>query len=269
MFSSNAPSLADIAAVTGGNNRNCNDGFGGDGWWALIILFALFGGWGNRGGLFGGSSTGSGSSSCCAPATCADLQRGFDNQSVTNKLNGLENGLCSLGYDQLAQMNGISNTITQGNFALQQAINNASVANMQDTNSISRQLADCCCENRAAIKDVQYQNATDTCSITTAIANQTQQIMQNDNANYRALHDELVSYQMQQKDETIADLRNQVSAFNLAVSQRNQNDYLIDRLQPCPRPSYFVPNPNCCYGPGYNAAAFFNNSGCCCNSGCC
>ena len=47
---SNSPSVADIAAVTG------NNGFGGwgDGWWALIILFALFGGYG-RGGLFGGN----------------------------------------------------------------------------------------------------------------------------------------------------------------------------------------------------------------------
>lgn len=42
MFNSNGPSLADIAAVTG--NRN-NDGFGeGNGWWILIILFAIFGG---------------------------------------------------------------------------------------------------------------------------------------------------------------------------------------------------------------------------------
>lgn len=43
MFNS-SPSLADIAAVTGGNR---NDGAWGDGgWWVLIILFALFGGWG-------------------------------------------------------------------------------------------------------------------------------------------------------------------------------------------------------------------------------
>ena len=43
--------------------------------------------------------------------------------------------------------------------------------------------------------------------------------------------------------------RSQVQALNLGVSQRNQNDYLIDRLQPCAKPAYFVPNPNCCYTP--------------------
>lgn len=263
MFSSNGPSVADIAAVTG-NGRN-GDGWGND-WWAVIIILALFGGFGNRGGLFGGYGGSSGSGcGCCAPATCQDLQAGFNNQAVTNKLNGLENGLCSLGYDQLAQMNNIGTQIQQSNFGLQQAINNASVANMQDTNSISRQLADCCCENREAIMNLRFQQAQDTCAVTNAIANQTNQIIQNDNANYRALHDELVAYQMQQKDDTIAELRTQVQAFNLAVSQRNQNDYLIDKLQPCPTPAYVVPNPNCCY----NYGNFGFNNGCGCNNGCC
>lgn len=267
MFNSNvAPSVADIAAVTGAQNCRNNDGWGND-WWAIIIILALFGGFGNRGGFFGGNSGYSCGS--CAPATCADLQTGFNNQAVINKLNGLENGLSSLGYDQLAQMNGIANTIQQGNFGLQQAINNASVAQMQDTNSISRQLSDCCCENRAAIKDVQYTAAMNNNAVLQAISNQTQQIMQNDNANYRALHDELVSYQMQQKDELIADLRNQVSQSNqnafLQATMDAKTAEIIRRTgNDCPIPAYFVPNPNCCY----NYGNFGYNNGCC-NSGCC
>lgn len=259
----NTLSAADVAAVTGGYGRS-NDGGWGNDWWAVIIILALFGGFGNRGGLFGGNGNGSGCG-CCAPATCAELQEGFNNQAVTNKLNGLENGLCSLGYDQLAQMNGINTNIMQGNFALQQALNNNAIAQMQDTNAVSRQLADCCCENREAIMNVRFQQAQDTCAVTTAIQNQTQQIIQNDNANYRALHDELVAYQMQQKDDVIAELRTQVQALNLATSQRNQNEYLIDKLQPCPTPAYVVPNPNCCY----NYGNFGFNNGCGCNSGCC
>lgn len=262
MFNSNGLSAADVAAVTCGNSRN--DGGWGNDWWAVIIILALFGGFGNRGGLFGGGYGGS-SCGCCAPATCSDLQAGFNNQAVTTKLNGLENGLCSLGYDQLAQMNGIANTIQQGNFALQQTLNNNAIAQMQDTNAVSRQLADCCCENRAAIKDVQYNAALNNNALLQAINTQTNTIVQNDNANYRALHDELVAYQMQQKDDTIQDLRSQVQAFNLAVSQRNQNDYLIDKLQPCPTPAYVVPNPNCCY----NYGNFGFNNGCGCNNGCC
>ena len=263
MFNSNGLSAADVAAVTCGNSRN--DGGWGNDWWAVIIILALFGGFGNRGGLFGGGYGGGSSCGCGTPATCSDLQAGFNNQAVTTKLNGLENGLCSLGYDQLAQMNNIGTQIQQGNFALQQTLNNNAIAQMQDTNAVSRQLADCCCENRAAIKDVQYNAALNNSALLQAINNQTNTIVQNDNANYRALHDELVAYQMQQKDETIADLRSQVQAFNLAVSQRNQNDYLIDKLQPCPTPAYVVPNPNCCY----NYGNFGFNNGCGCNNSCC
>lgn len=207
----NVPSVADIAAVTGNNGNN---GFmNGDGWWALIILFALFGGWGQNGN-FGGSN--------------GELQRGFDTQTVINKLNGLENGLCGLGYDQLAQINGVNTGI------------------MQSTNALSRQLADCCCENRAAIAQVRYDMATDTCAITTAINQASQNIIQNDNANYRALHDELVQFQMQAKDERIAELNAKVNALNLAASQAAQNQYLIQQLRPCPSPAYVVSNPYCC-----------------------
>lgn len=245
MFNSNAaPSIADIAAVTGGGRNNGD--FLGEGWWPIILILLLFG-WGRNGFGYGGVS--SGASSCCTPATCAELQSGFNNQAITNKLNGLENGLSSLGYDQLAQMNNIGTQIQQGNFGLQQAINNMGVAQMQDANALSRQLSDCCCENRAAIKDVQYNAAMNTNTIVQAIGNQTQQIIQNDNANYRALHDEFVQFQMSQKDDVIAELRSQVQALNLSASQSRQNEYLVGQLKtPCPIPAYQVPNPNCCYG---------------------
>lgn len=262
MFNSNGLSAADVAAVTGANGYN-NGGAWGNDWWAVIIILALFGGFGNRGGIFGGNGGGSGCG-CCAPATCADLQEGFNNQAVTNKLNGLENGLCSLGYDQLNQMNGINNNIMQGNFALQQALNNNAIAQMQDTNAVSRQLADCCCENRAAIKDVQYNAALNNNALLQAINTQTNTIVQNDNANYRALHDELVSYQMQQKDDVIAELRTQVQALNNTASQLRQTQDIVDQLQPCAKPAYFVPNPNCCYTPQqYAQFAGASCGGCC------
>ena len=223
----NGPSLADIAAVTGGNR---DGGFGGDGWWAIIILLALFGGFGNRG--FGGGTGGD-----LAPATGADIQRGFDNAAVTNKLNGLENAFASLGYDQLAQMNGINSTIMQTGFGLQQTISNGD-------NALSRQLADCCCENRAAIAQVRYDMATQACELghkVEAVGN--------------GIHEELNAIRMEQKNERIAELTQQLNAERLAASQVAQNAYLINQLKPCPTPAYVVPNPNCCYtqntGCGY------------------
>lgn len=249
MFNAGMPSLADIAAVTG--NRNNDGGFGdGNGWWVLIILFALFGGWGNNG--YGGNAGGG------SYGVSADIQRGFDTQSIINKLNGLENGICSLGYDQLAQMNGINSNIMQTGFGITNAIAQASVANMQNTNALSTQLAQCCCENREGQAQIRYDMATDTCAITTAINQAAQNIMQNDNCNYRQLHDEMVAAQMAAKDEKIAEQASVIQALNLAQSQATQNNYLINQLRPSPVPAFSVPNPFTGYGYGC-----YNQQNCC------
>lgn len=263
-----SPSLSDIAAVTG-NNRCGNDGWGdGNGWWVLIILFALFGGWGR--GAYGNDGGNGGNCNC---ATAGDIQRGFDNQSVINKLNGLENGICSLGYDQLAQMNGIQNTVTTTGYALQNTMNQNAIATMQDTNALSRQLADCCCENRQAIAQVRYDMATDTCAVTTAISNAARDITDNANANYRSLHDEFVAFQLAQKDEKIAEQASLIQSLNLAQSQANQNTYInnlvqdaVNTLRPCPTPAYITCNPWASQAP-YGSCSC--NSGCGQNNGCC
>ena len=50
---------------------------------------------------------------------------------------------------------------------------------------------------------------------------------------------------MEDKDNTIAELRSQVNALNLSASQSNQNAYLVAQLKtPAPVPAYTVPNPN-------------------------
>ena len=223
--SSNLPSLSDIAAVTG--NRNDN-GFGdGNGWWVLIILFAIFGGWGNNGWGNGGGDS--------RPATQGDVQRGFDTQTVVSKLDSISNGLCdgfyAMNSGMLNGFNTLQNSIQQGNFGLQNAIQQNTVANMQNTNAIATQLANCCCENREAIAQVRYDMATDTCAITTAITQATQNVMQNCNANYRALHDEITAIQMAAKDEKIAEQASLINALNLSASQSNQNAYLVEQMK--------------------------------------
>lgn len=261
MFSSsNGLSAADVAAVMNGNSCN-NGGFGygfGEGWWVIIILFALFGGFG-RGfggmGSYGGCNSGCGCQS--AIATVADVQRGFDNQGVTNKLNGLENGLADGFYSMnsalMSGFNGVNTAIQnsamnamQNTNAIQQAIQADTVANMQNTNALATQLANCCCENRTGFAQVGYDLATQGNAIQVAISNQTQALMQNQNDNYRALHDEIVANRMEDMRTENANLRSQIQALNLAQSQANQNTYLVNTLRPCPQPAYVVANPFCC-----------------------
>ena len=250
------PSLYDMDAVS--DIRN-DMGFGGN-WWIFILLLFMFGGF-NRGGAWG-----NGGECCGQPATCSDLQRGFDNQSVMNKLNGLENGICSMAYDQLNQFNGVNQNINGAAWGLERSIQQMGVTNMQDTFALSRQLGDCCCENRMAIAQVRNDMSANTCAITTAIHEMGQNIMINDNNNYRQLHDELISIQMQAKDDKIAEQASMIQALNLAQSQANQNQYLISQLRPCPQPCYPVQNPYTPGNWGFNNGCCNNNA--CCNNGC-
>lgn len=115
-------SLADIAAATGTNNRNNEGMFGGDGVWWLIVLFIFaFCGWGGNGwGNSGGGAAGS-------AYTDSAIQRGFDNQAVISKLDGLSSGLCdgfyAMNNGMLTGINGINTNVMQTGFGIQQAIN--------------------------------------------------------------------------------------------------------------------------------------------------
>lgn len=219
-----SPSLADIAAVTGGTNR---DGLGdGGGWWVLIILLALFGGFGNRG--VGGTDGGS-----CA--TQADVRAAVDQQTLISKMDQQTYGIADLGYAIQGQVHGVTDAITQTGFGLQNAITQASIADMQSTNALSRQLADCCCENREAIAQVRYDMASQACDLGHKIE-----------AVGQGIHEELCQLRLEQKNERIAELTQRLNAADLAASQAAQNAYLINHLRPCPSPAYVVPNPFCC-----------------------
>ena len=249
-------SLADIAAATG-NGRN-NDGmFGGDGsWWIIVLFIFAFFGWGNN----GWGNNGNGGGYAATAATQSDIQRGFDNSAVISKLDGISNGLCdgfySMNNGMLTGFNGINTNIMQTGFGIQQAINADTISNMQNTNALQAQLANCCCETREAIQGVNYNMAQNTCALQNTMNNNTRDLLENQNSNTRAILDYLC------QKET-ADLRAENQALKLAASQSNQNAVLqaamdantaeiLRRTAPLPVPAYQVPNPNTYYGCGCN-----------------
>lgn len=226
--------------VTPANNGG-NGLFGGDGWWAIII-FALIFGWGNGGwGGNGGRNQGAIDGYVLAS----------DFAQVESKIDSVNNGICSLGYDQLAQMNNINqnvsnvgynlqNAITTNGYETRNAIQADTVANMQNANALQAQLANCCCENRAAIADLNYNLATQACATKQAIADSTKSIL---------------DFLCQDK---IATLTAENQALKLTASQTAQNGFLttamaantqqiINAVNPCPVPAYVVPNPNAVY----------------------
>lgn len=81
-------------------------------------------------------------------------------------------------------------------------------------------LAQCCCDNKAAIADVKYQMAADTCAVTGAINNSTRDILENANNNTRSILDFLVQ-------DKISTLQAENQNLKLAASQANQNAVLM------------------------------------------
>ena len=243
----NGVSLADIAAVTG-NNRN-NDGMWGDGsWWIVILLIFGWGGFGGNG--WGGNGAGNG-------YTDAAIQRGFDNQAVVSKLDGINNGICSLGYDQLAQMNGINTNILQTGFGIQQAINADTVSGMQNTNAIQSTLtnmaaqnASCCCETQRQIErgfaDTNYNMATQACQTRQAIADSTRSILD------YLCQDKIATLQAENNDLRRAASQDRQNAL-LTTAMTAQTNQIINAVNPTAIPAYVVPNPNAyAYGCGCN-----------------
>lgn len=279
-YNDGALSASDVALLTG--NRNNNEGFGdGTGaWWIIIFLIFAFLGWGNGGfGNRGNGSFGSGAiDNYVLASDFATLQRqidsGFDRngQAINQVNNGLCDGFYAMNTGMLNGFSGIQNTLCQG-FA---GVNNAMTQNGYETRlgvqNLSSQLANCCCDVKAQIADcccttqrgidgVNYNMAMNTNNIQQTLCNNTRDIIESNNANYRALHDEIVANRIEDKNAQIAAQQNEINALRLKASQEAQNTYLVNQLKPCPIPAYITCNPyqsysNYNYGCGCNCGNF-------------
>ena len=248
----NCPSVPIVANLDGNNGNNWNDGS----WlWFLIVVFAIFGGWGNGFGGFGGGANG---------GVGSEIQRGFDNQAVISKLDGLSSGLCdgfyAMNNSMLTGFNGINTNIMQTGYGIQQAVNADTVANMQNTNALQSQLANCCCETREAIQGVNYNMATNTCALQNTMNNNTRDIIDSQQAGTRAILDFLTNDKIATLTAENNDLRRAASQDRqnalLTTAMATQTNQIINAVNPAPIPAYTVPNPN--------AYAY----GCGCNTGC-
>ena len=223
-------------AYQGGGNGGNGSMWGGD-WSAWIILFLIWGafggGWGNG---FGGGFGGANGPGFQGYATRSDINEGF-------ALNGLQTG-----------QSGILSAVTNGFHGVDNAICN-----------LGYQLQDCCCQTQravdgvnynlstqgaatqAAIQGVRYDMATQACDTRNTIQNSTRDIIDNQNANSRAILDFLTQ-------DKIATLTAENQSLKFQASQAAQNAFftanqeaqtaeLIRRINPMPVPAYQVPNP--------------------------
>ena len=168
--------------------------FGGSGWW--IILLFLFLGFGNGfGGGFGGNNA--------AGFVGADVQRGFDQSTIVNGINGIQN---TLNNGQMTDLN--------RSFDVQTSI-------LQGFNGLQGQLAQCCCDNKTATLQTQaiVQNEGNLTRL--AIQNQTQAIL-----------DKMCQAEIDTLKGQVVNLQNQLNMANLSASQTAQTAQIIAALTP-------------------------------------
>lgn len=267
-------SLSDIAAASGNNDFN-----GGWGMWIWVILiFAIFGNWGgfgSNGATTTAVDTGALDNYVLA-SDFATLQRQID--AATDRLSSqsteINGNICNLAYEQLGQFNSINSNVSTTGYAIQNAITQDTIANLQNTNNLSSQLADAYnnvrydnLQNANATQNIMtngfaetnYNNATNACALKTQLnevgtalatqmANSTRDIVDSNNTGVQAILTKLNEQEMNAKQAQIDALTQQVNSLTLAASQQAQNNAIIDALRPSPIPAYNVPNPYSAYG---------------------
>lgn len=224
--------------------QNCSSGFGWGGdfgsWIILFLLFGLFGGWGNGYG-FGGNG-GFGSAAGQGWATRADINEGF-------ALNGLQNGQTSIRDAVSNGFHGVDNAICQLGYQQQDCC----CQTQRAIDGVNYNLATQAAATQNAIQGVRYDMATQACDTRNTIQTSTRDIIDNANANSRAILDFLTQDKISTLQAENQSLKFQASqtaqnAF-ITANQEAQTAELIRRLgRDCPVPAYVVPNPNCCYG---------------------
>ena len=205
-------------------------GWGGGMWFAwILILFVLMGGWGNG---FGGRNAQAG----------FDVASQFDYQDIKNGVRGIQQGLCDGFYAQNTTMlqgfNGMQRDLCQGFAAVNAGMNENRFAQQQ-----------CCCETNRNIDAVRYENAQNTCAITTNATGNTQKIL-----------DKLCQMEANAKDQRIADLTASLQAANGQISQLSQTANIINAVIPRPVPAYSVQSPY--VGTGYAYGCGCGGCGC-------
>ena len=234
MFGSNGYNLSDIAAVT----REGDGMWGGNnGWWIILLfLFAFGGGWNG----FNGHNR--------DIATQQDVRAAVDQQTLISKLDQQTYGLADSVY-------ALNNTIVNGFHGVDNAVCTLGYQNQGLINNLSHQMSDCCCETQRAIErgfcDTNYNLATQSCDTRRTIVDNARDIIDNTNNGIRSILDFLTQ-------DKIATLQTENQTLKFAASQAAQNNYLVNQLRPCPIPAYTVANPYCC-NSYYN-----NNFGCGC-----
>jgi len=261
-----------LVSPTGGLQNGGFGGFGNDGsgWW-ILLLFLLIGnnGWGGGFGGYGGGDL--------YPWMNQNNQinGGFRDQLINDNITEVRSGVTGISTQLCNGFAGVNAAIANG-FAQNEIADNArQIANMQTAfnaqtavtsglNDVAMNLQNCCCENRANIADLKYTVATENCADRQAISDGIKDLLTATQAQTNAILNQLCADKIEQKNDTIAQLRSEllyargqasqdVQTAAIQAGQRNLANEVEQYVAPRAIPAYVVQNPNCCtqsYGCG-------------------
>ncbi len=273
-----------------GGNRNGGGMFDGNGSWIwIIVVFALLFGWGNNGNGNGqGANNGSGGgfgmptyipypvggAGFQGALTRADLCSEFNFNNLDRSVTGIQQGICDSTFALQNGLNNLGMNMMQGFHGVDNAVCTLGNAMQQGQNALQTQIAQCCCDNRAALADLKYDMATSDCSIKTLVNQLAQQIMWGQQNGIRDLTDlinnKFCQLEISQKDAVIADLRTQLAQ----CGDQNMANAIVARLSavinPPAVPAYPAANPHGCgsWPASYLTCGGNGYGGCGCNQGC-
>ena len=208
MDSGGVPMTMPVQPVNTANNGG-GFGWGGDGAWFLIILFLFaFCGWGNGGfGGFGGGFGGNGAALQGA-LTRADINDGFALNNLQSGINAIQQGICDATY-------ALNNAIQSGFSGVQSLICN-----------LGSQLAQCCCDIRAAIQEVNYNMSMQTNMLQNTMNSNTRDIIDSQNSTGRAILDKLCQMEYNGLNDKYQAALAEVQSLRTAQNIYQQNAYL-------------------------------------------
>ena len=239
--------------VMSGFGGNGNGGFwGGEGIW-IILIIALLGGFGNNGngwGGFGGNNFDNGYAwlSNGQKDIMNQTSDGFNSLHLSNQVEGIRDDVNDIQNAICNSTASVTSAINNGFYNSEIAAANRQMANMNTAFDLSRQFADCCCENRLGIANLNSTILAENCADRAALADGLKDVLINQTANTQRILDQLCNDKIDEKNEKIADLQRQLSRADLRASQTAQNafiaqgfanevDQLYNRLSSCPVPS--------------------------------
>ena len=223
-----------VAPAYGGGNGGFGFGDMNSGWWIILLLLCLGGGWGNGFGGFGGGNGMFPWMMAGQTNTNTDIQRGFDQSALISGISGIQNTMTSgFGDIQTALCGGFAGVnagIANGFAQSEIAANSRQMANMQQDFNLASSLQSCCCENRLATANQTATILAEHCSDRQVLSDGVRDIIANQTMNTQRILDTLCQDKIDAKNEQILALQNQVNMQNLAASQNAQTAQILAAL---------------------------------------